>query len=71
METITAIKTKNGLIPVDTYNLAVSADNALGDLYYSEGLNNSQRRSIAKARNVLDKIIKNAEITNNTDDPFI
>jgi hypothetical protein len=71
METITAIKTKNGLISVDTYNLVVSTDNALGDLYYSEGLNNSQRRSIAKARNVLDKIIKNAEITNNTDDPFI
>lgn len=70
MKTITAVKIKNVLIPEDTVRAAVSADSALAELYYSDGLSNSQRRSIAKTRNVLAKIIENIGNDNNTDDPF-
>jgi|APGre2960657444_1045066.scaffolds.fasta_scaffold79060_3 hypothetical protein len=71
MKTITAVKIKNVLIPEDTVRTAVSADSVLAELYYSDGLSNSQRRSIAKTRNVLAKIIESIENDDNTDDPFI
>jgi hypothetical protein len=71
METITAIKTKNGLIPESTVRLILSADDVLPELYYSEGLSKAQRRIIAKTRKALDKITKNVENQDDLDDPFI
>ena len=68
METITAVKTKNGLITEDMYNLAMKSHEALLNLYCSQGLSSSQQRSIRKTLSVLADMVQSVE--EEVGDPF-
>ena len=69
METITAVKTKNGLVTENMYNLAMKSHEALLGLFCNEGLSRSQQRSIRKTLSVLADIVQSVE--DDSDDPFI
>ena len=68
METITAVKTKNGLVTEDMYNLAMKSHETLLDLFCNEGLSRSQQRSIRKTLSVLAVIVQSVE--EEIGDPF-